>query len=456
MKKEGYILYNRRIILLILIFLIGSVARGMANSPILTPEQMWEDLDYVSHLITRVHPEPFHSGTEDEFQRLLRELREMIEVPMERDQYFFIVNQLAAFVKDGHTRIFQTEERWYLPLGFKWVSDGIVITAVHPNQGLSLGDQVLEIGGRTPEDLLELLKPIIIAENPYALKTSSAQRLSSGSLLDYIGLVENNGVEMLIQNREGEESQVFVELKSGITVTDSVSGHWFGWNIHEKNSLGYFYLDRCKNTEEYRDALEEFFQGVKEKEIETIAMDVRKNRGGTSQVIEEFLAYLPHNRVRGFGMELRYSPQAQKQRGYTRSDGYRRLCPIIRFFGGYNLKIPPIQDRSLLFTGDVYILTSPLTFSSGNWFAVIIQDNELGVVLGEPTGNAPTSYGDVLQFTLPNSQFSMIVSHKSWIRPDKKRDPSDSLYPDIYVPTTIQDIRDGNDPQMEKLLEIIQ
>ncbi|NMB02797.1 MAG: hypothetical protein GX971_14960 [Firmicutes bacterium] len=84
--------------------------------------------------------------------------------------------------------------------------------------------------------------------------------------------------------------------------------------------------------------------------------------------------------------------------------------------------------------------------------ALIFQDNHLGQVLGEPTGNAPTSYGDILGFTLPNSQFPMIISHKSWVRPDPKRDPSDALYPDLYVPTTVQDVREQR-PQMEWLFE---
>ncbi|WP_081943582.1 S41 family peptidase [Caloranaerobacter azorensis] len=95
------------------------------------------------------------------------------------------------------------------------------------------------------------------------------------------------------------------------------------------------------------------------------------------------------------------------------------------------------------------------TFSSGNWFAVIIKDNNIGKVIGEPTGNQPSSYGDILSFETPNSGFMFSVSYKKFIRPNTENDPEDCLHPDIEVYTTIQDILNGRDPQIEKLIEIV-
>lgn len=45
------------------------------------------------------------------------------------------------------------------------------------------------------------------------------------------------------------------------------------------------------------------------------------------------------------------------------------------------------------FKRNVYILTSSLTFSSANDFAVIFRDNNIGKIIGEPTGNQSSSYG---------------------------------------------------------------
>jgi len=80
-----------------------------------------------------------------------------------------------------------------------------------------------------------------------------------------------------------------------------------------------------------------------------------------------------------------------------------------------------------------------------------VQDDHLGKIVGEPTGNAPSSYGDILSFTLPNSGLAYTVSFKRWVRPDPARDPAACLEPDVAVPRTRQSVRDGTDPVLEWL-----
>lgn len=65
--------------------------------------------------------------------------------------------------------------------------------------------------------------------------------------------------------------------------------------------------------------------------------------------------------------------------------------------------------------------------------------------------NAPTSFGDVLSFTLPESGLGLTVAHKAFTRPDPRRDPADALCPDVYVPTAVEDLRQGRDPHLERV-----
>ncbi|MBI1853965.1 MAG: hypothetical protein HYR85_26810 [Planctomycetes bacterium] len=102
-----------------------------------------------------------------------------------------------------------------------------------------------------------------------------------------------------------------------------------------------------------------------------------------------------------------------------------------------------------LYRGKLDVLTGPHTFSSGNWFAVIVHDNKLGRIIGEPTGNAPSSYGDIVSFTLPKSGLSFTLSYKRWIRPDPSLDPVDALVPDVLVVRTREHVRDGADPVLD-------
>ena len=79
------------------------------------------------------------------------------------------------------------------------------------------------------------------------------------------------------------------------------------------------------------------------------------------------------------------------------------------------------------------ILTNENTFSSATMLGVWVQDGKLGTIIGQPSCNSPSAYGDVLQFQLTNSCLRCLISYKRWLRPDTKADPK-TLQPDVTVP----------------------
>jgi len=105
------------------------------------------------------------------------------------------------------------------------------------------------------------------------------------------------------------------------------------------------------------------------------------------------------------------------------------------------------------FTGNVFILIGNQTFSAGNWIAVVFYDNDPGTVIGEPTGNAPSSLGDRVTFQLPNTRFIPGVSYKYFTRPDPSNDPQDSLYPHVLINRTRHDLINDSDPVVGYIIE---
>lgn len=78
------------------------------------------------------------------------------------------------------------------------------------------------------------------------------------------------------------------------------------------------------------------------------------------------------------------------------------------------------------------MLTDTWTYSAAMDFAMLIQDNGLGTIVGSPSGNLPDSYGDCLFFQLPNSGMPLTVSYKRWYRIDKSK-AGEPIMPDIVV-----------------------
>jgi len=61
-----------------------------------------------------------------------------------------------------------------------------------------------------------------------------------------------------------------------------------------------------------------------------------------------------------------------------------------------------------------------------------VQDGGFGNVIGSPSRNAPTSFGNTRSHTLPYSDIWFMLSYNKWLRPDVNADP-DAVVPDILV-----------------------
>jgi len=414
---------------------------------VLTVGQMVEDLDYLVRILQNVHPATYRGFSTEQIAVIDAAYQRILE-PMLAAKFYFLANTVICSLQDAHTQLRPINgllnRRIDVPLVS--LSDGFYVK--RDREPFRQGDRIAALGDKNIETIVREMRPLIPAENEYWRKLGMAKKLQRHEFLEHLGVVESNAVNVRVQ-RDGTSIALTVPLKLPVLCAPKPPArHWLGHKIDPNLSLGLFYLDQCIVNEYYTKALRSFFERVRDHRIRNIAIDVRRNGGGNSRVIDEFLRYLDIDRYRHFGGDVRYSKEFGNKLGYSRTSGYRRGKP-------HKARNRKIEDKSLLFDGRLFVLTSAATFSSGNWFAVIIKDNGLGTVIGEPTGNAPSSYGDVPTFQMPNTGFSFTVSHKRWIRPNPDNDPADALYPDVPVYTTIDDMINGIDPQFEKLKAII-
>ena len=239
------------------------------------------------------------------------------------------------------------------------------------------------------------------------------------SWLTLLGADTSDGIDAVI----GENGEI-LHFDMADEPDESDSYELCSYEIDKENSLGIFVLNKCAVTDEYTSCLAEFFDKVRENDIENIAVDLRNNGGGTTQVINEFMRYIYVTDYKLFGgVDIRTEAGIVSYRD--------ELTPNVR-----------VENP---FGGNVYVLTSNYTFSSAMDFAVVIQDNGIGKVIGDIPGNMPTAYGDKLTFQCPNSRLLVSVSYKKFHRVDTKKDEL-PLIPDVPVDASSAE---------EKLYEII-
>jgi C-terminal processing protease CtpA/Prc len=419
----------------------------VAAHAILSPEKMREDLEHMVRILKRVHPATYHGFTNLQ-QAVIDEAYQKIQTPMPAKRFYFIVNSVTCSLEDGHTHLHPMENKQNrrIDASIIWLPDAFYVR--DEREPFQQGDRIIAIGGKSIESIYRQMRVMIPAENENYRKWSMAEKIQREEFLEYLEVTENNAVEISVE-RAGNRITLIAPLKPAAQcVHPQPSRPWVGYQVDADLSLAVFYLDKCDPNEQYTKTVGAFFKEVNEKQIRNIAIDVRRNGGGNSRVIDEFFRYLNIDRFKSFSCDIRYSEEVAQWAGYSETSGYRHGEPC-------EIQNHRVQDSNLLFDGKLYVLTSPETFSSGNWFAVIVKDNGLGTIIGEPTGNAPSSYGDAPSFQMPNSGFCFCVSHKKFVRPNPDNDPEDGLYPDILVNRSINDIIAGVDTQLEKLKAII-
>lgn len=129
---------------------------------------------------------------------------------------------------------------------------------------------------------------------------------------------------------------------------------------------------------------------MKEHSLGTVAVDLPRNGGGNSSVINEFLRYINvEEYFTGGGCQIRLGPWSIN----NKKEAHKNAL-----------------DADLVFKGELYVLASANTFSSAQMFAVTAADNKIGKIIGEIPRNMPASYGDILVFQTLQAKSLFTVS----------------------------------------------
>ncbi len=98
---------------------------------------------------------------------------------------------------------------------------------------------------------------------------------------------------------------------------------------------------------------------------------------------------------------------------------------------------------------ELYLLTDGGTFSSASLFAILMRDNHLGMLIGEPTGNPPSFNASEIHLDIPHLPYYLNLSTAALIRPDADAGPAETILPDVLAPMTANALAAGSDPALD-------
>jgi len=210
-----------------------------------------------------------------------------------------------------------------------------------------------------------------------------------------------------------------------------------------EGEVGLISYNSCTDYEGFKEFLEKTFKEIKEKNINKLIIDIRENSGGNSSLNELLLSYIttiPYQQ--SSGRYWKVSNQAKIS--FKNSPGFEKLFGK-EFMKKYNESknqtiiesfeeelIQSIKPKNY-FIGKTCVLIGPSTFSSANFLADAIKTYKLSTLIGSATGELTNDFGEVISFTLPNSENYIYVSSTYDIGANGNPNLFEPVYPDIQT-----------------------
>jgi len=412
---------------------------GAARESTLTPEQWREDLRYLAEELPRRHLNAFHEISPDVFAQAVDNLN--AEIPALPDHVIATkMMKLVAMIGDAHTSLDLATGLLPLrryPIIFSNREDGLFVTGIQniksgggrtpPRYAYSraIGARLVRVGDMEVEQAIQLISGLASHDpgNTYNLTTVIPSFIRVPELLNALGIMpdmergryvveESDGRRMEIELtpfQVSEAGQIGYLRWPGLgrwstplvySRPDTVY-YWYEYLVD--NRTMYFRYRFCVQMDSLPFAVfwREVTNVIETNEVDRLVIDLRDNPGGNSGIFQPYLE------------SIRQTPRFNQR-------------------------------------GKLFVLINNGTDSSAMIHANSFQLLTQAILIGEPSGGKPNSYGELGNFNLPNSGLKVNYSTKFFrLRPND--DPS-AVMPEILVEYPWMAYQLGRDPVLEMAL----
>jgi uncharacterized protein (TIGR03437 family) len=399
------------------------------------------DLNFVANQLPALHANLFYQLDRAAFQQAASDLGSRMD-KLTDAEFYVQLEALTAMAGDAHTVLFlngnvpQIGFRSF-PLQFRWLDDGVFVTAAASDYARAAGARLVQIAGLPIDQAMQKLATIIPHDNDQWLKSVSQLYLAGQQILQGLDIAPAGAATpMTFRTLAGDEFTLNVGTAGGLTVfapspadgpmPDYVANpnayYWLKYLPEQR--LVYFKYNHCDDDpmNPFAGFTAALMRVLDTNPVDSLVFDFRGNPGGSTAYFENVFA-----------------PQVAA-----------RLPALL---ANPKFRIYDAIDKG--------------TFSSGLFDAMVLKSSDataqlaaMGVsvdltgrvfVIGEAGGGKPSSYGEVQPFTLPGSKLAGQYSTAFVQAPDGIPD-GPSFVPDISIGVTSTDYFARHDPVLSAIL----
>jgi Peptidase family S41 len=357
-------------------------------------------------------------------EREAARIRASIKGPMSRRKAWLRFALLNPYLGDGHAGIYMPDYRDALqsyvaaggrivPVDVRFASDGALrVFAPAPGvEGIGPGDRLWSINAHptalmTQEMLRRAPGDTLLQRRAWVARRFAAlYRILYGDTGTYDVQVSAAGSSCARYLRVDGATRLPVVIQP-----DPGAPDLFAWRIFD-SGVGYLRIDSFgPETREALDAIaKQAFTEFTRSKIHALIIDVRENGGGDDplwqQDVMEYITDLPYSQLSSFvGRVTQQNADPGDVIGTVKRAEYTQ-------------RITPTAANPLRFSGPVYILAGPFSYSATIQFMVAAQDFGIARIAGAETGALACQTGQVQRLPMPKSGLNATIPVMAYTRP---------------------------------------
>lgn len=425
--------------------------------------QLREDVDAFVNGIKFRHPNYGQYADSAAIDAKINELKQKITEPMTRVEFFRVVGQLSHLFNDGHSFLIWPYQEFSAlqESGNKPFPFAIRISAekVYLKHSYQSGEQVLPRGTKIESvndipisKIFETAQMYVGGETKTLRKFVVASRFAQtlwsvyGFASEFDLVVKTNGKEKKLRILNTQNWQLIGERDS-----NQQSDFYFKVIKTKARShkVGYLYVGSFDiDMDWFTDFIDTTFEEIKQQQINALIIDIRENSGGNTDApayLSQYIANQPFRMVSALTEKLN-----TENRGWFNYKG--EVGEVIE--EEWTDWLSP-KSEAIKFSGDTYLLISPLSYSSAIVFSTTLKDNQFATLVGQETGGFANQTAQGNLFNLPNSALRAYVPTRLLVRPNADQTVT-GVKPDVMITPTSQNIADGIDTELQATLAIIE
>ena len=446
-------------------------------------KEVLEDIDYTEKYLTKFHPDPYRYISKDSLHSFVAYIKSKVDTPLTEMQVRYCIKRIVVKIGCGHTdaaaskkyaKAIKKINRPVLPLNV-FVTDSnklIVLNNLSSDSTISPGDEIVSIGNRPVKNILKTIYATITTDGYNETCKKQVARYNSfkyyysfcyGFQLEYIVKIkhQNNSItnHKLSAISTLKDTLILPKMDSLIPIRKTKTCSYSV--IHQNKSIAVLDINAFRGMH-WRNFFRKSFKDIKQKHIENLVIDLRDNGGGQINLGLIFLSYLIDEKlVLPFDKKINATAFNPKYKmGFS-----MRAVPIIfalrppeRFKNGrlrhYFIAHPKKRKQ---FKGQIYVLTNGKSFSMSGVAATYLKYKSNAIIVGEETGaNIAGSNAAISgQIILPHSKIKVFIPLYHLYHDIDVKNEGRGLIPDYPTKYTKENIFNGTDVDMKKVLELV-